>query len=39
MVEPFGLDERRSLYRVKYSITTTIIRIYLGLCLFVLGVR
>ena len=29
MVEPFCLDEGRSLYRVEYSVATTIIRIIL----------
>ena len=29
MVEPFCLDEGRSLYKVKYSVATAIIRIYL----------
>ena len=29
MVEPFGLDERRSLYKVEYSVAAKIIRIYI----------
>ena len=29
VVEPFCLDEGHSLYKVKYSVTTAIIRIYL----------
>ena len=33
-VEPFGLDERRSLYKVEYSVAAKIIRIYLCLCLY-----
>ena len=28
-VEPFGLDERRSLYKVEYSVAAKIIRIYI----------
>ena len=36
MVEPFCLDEGRSLYRVEYSVGTAIIRIIWCLCLFVL---
>ena len=36
MVEPFGLDERRSLYKVEYSVATKIIRIYIYVyvCIF-----
>ena len=35
-VEPFGLDERRSLYKVEYSVAAKIIRIYIYVyvCLF-----
>ena len=35
-VEPFGLDERRSLYKVEYSVAAKIIRIsiYVYVCLF-----
>ena len=33
-VEPFDLDEGRSLYKVEYSVAAKIIRIYLCLCLY-----
>ena len=39
VVEPFCLDEGRSLYKVKYSVATAIIRIYLvsvSVCLCVI---
>ena len=34
MVEPFGLDEGRSCYKVEYSVAAKIIHIYLCLCLY-----
>ena len=40
MVEPFCLDEGRSLYKVKYSVATAIIRICLvsvSVCLVLLN--
>ena len=39
MVEPFCLDEGRSLYPVKYSVATAIIRIIfdISVCLFVVA--
>ena len=35
-VEPFGLDERRSLYKVEYSVAAKIIHIYIYVyvCMF-----
>ena len=34
-VEPFGLDERRSLYKVEYSVAAKIIRMYIYVCLYI----